>query len=84
MNFRFTKHSLEKFVNTRKAGFRFTKKQIKNTILNPFKTEIRNDNTRIAMTIVDEKHVLRVVYRSENDIIVIITFYPGRKKAYEI
>ena len=36
----------------------------------------------IASKGIDEKHVLRVVYRKENDIIKIITFYPAEKGRY--
>ena len=84
MKFHFTKHAISKFLKTRKAGFSITRKQIKQTIISAKRVEDRPDKTSIAMTVIDDNHVLRVVYRRENDIIVIITFYPGRRKAYEI
>jgi hypothetical protein len=34
----------------------------------------------IAQKAIDEKHVLRVVFKKENGIIKIITFYPARKR----
>ncbi len=84
MRFHFTKHAKQKFLRVRKAGFKITQKQVKQTVSSPLKVENRFDGTYIATTIIDKMHVLRVVYRTENDIIVIITFYPGRRKAYEI
>lgn len=84
MRFHFTKHAKGKFLRVQKAGFKITQKQVKQTILFPLKVEDRPDNTHIATTLIDKTHVLRVVYRTQNDIIIIITFYPGRRKAYEI
>jgi len=84
MTFRFTKHARAKFVRMRQSGFRLTQTKVKETIAQPSKTESRDDGTFIATSLFDSNHVLRVVYRKEGDIIVIITFYPGRRKAYDI
>ncbi len=82
MEFYFTKHAKEKFARLRAIGFSITKKQINNTIEYPERDEKRLDGTIIAMRGIDQTHVLRVVYRKEMRRIVIITFYPGRRKAY--
>jgi hypothetical protein len=37
----------------------------------------------IAQKKIDETHVLRVVYEETNNIIFIITIYPGRIRRYE-
>lgn len=84
MRFHFTKHAKEKFLKIKKSGFIINKIQVKQTVLSPLKVEERSDYTHIASTLIDDTHVLRVVYRCENDIIVVITFYPGRRKAHEI
>ena len=84
MHFRYTKHARGKFQKVKEAGYSINRKQVEQTILLPKKSEGKPDGTIIAMDLLDEKHVLRVVYRYENDIIIIITFYPGRRKAYEI
>jgi len=34
----------------------------------------------VAQKSIDEKHILKVVFKKENGIIKIITFYPMRKK----
>lgn len=84
MRFRYTRHARGKFKKIKKAGYSVKRKQVEQTIINPARVEQKSDELFIAMTLLDEKHVLRVVYRFENDIIVIITFYPGRRKSYEI
>lgn len=82
MNFYFTKHAKEKLVKTRKFSFLITIDTIKKTVFKPLKVEDRYDGTHIASSLINSCHVLRVVYRMDGDIIVIITFYPGRRKAY--
>lgn len=84
MRFHFTHHAKVKFIKTRKAGFKITQNQVRQTIKSPLKTKDRLDGTFIATTLIDKSHVLRVVYKMEGDIIVIITFYPGRRKAYDV
>ena len=84
MKFRYTKHAVYKFLKLQQSGFHITRLKIQNTIKSPLKLETRIDNNLIATSLIDDLHVLRVVYRTEDDIIVIITFYPGRRKAYEI
>lgn len=84
MRFRFTQHVKQKIVQMQHYGFMVNKTVIKNTINSPVRIEKRSDNTEIATTLLDTKHCLRVVYRTDNDIIVIITCYPGRRKYYGI
>ena len=52
------------------------------TVRSPVRIENRRDSTTIVTSIPWKRHVLRVVYRRDGDIIVIITLYPGRKKDY--
>ncbi len=82
MNIRFTKHAVEKIERIRKAGFSITKLDIISTIKQPLRTESRADDTTISSSLIDQTHILRVVYRIDHDIIVVITCYPGRRKAY--
>ncbi len=84
MRFHFTKHAKRKFLRIRKSGFSVTKRQVQEAVAVPQRVEDRYDGTYVAMSVIDKFHVLRVVHRTEGDIIVIITFYPGRRKAYEI
>jgi len=66
----------------RKSGFLVTVDTIKKTVLKPLRVEDHYDGTHIASSFINKHHVLRVVYRVDGDIIVIITVYPGRRKAY--
>ena len=84
MRFYFTKHAKEKFSKVKRAGFPLTKNQVKDTVQNPVRVENKPDDTFIATKILDSAYILRVVYREEDDIIVIITFYPARRKDYKI
>jgi len=84
MKLRFTRHAAEKLSIMERFGFIVSTVTIKKTVNNPLRLEERQDGTYIAMSLLDKTHVLRVVYRVENDIMVIITFYPGRRKAYEV
>jgi len=84
MRIRFTKHAKEKFILMRQSGFPVLRKEVVQTIKTPVKIEERTDGTSIVTSIYDPTHVLRVVYRIENAIIIVITFYPGRRKAYEV
>lgn len=69
MNSTFTKHALEKFALLERHGFSVSKEQVRGTVESPD-------------LVIDREHVLRVVYRQEGSMKVIITFYPGRKKQY--
>ncbi len=84
MRFHFTKHAQEKILRVRQAGFLVTQLVVKQAVSKPMKVEDRLDGTHIAMTVLNSNHVLRVVYRIDGDIMVIITLYPGRRKAYGI
>ena len=81
MKYRFTKHSFEKITLMKKYGFSVDQEKIILTIEKPVKKETKGGNF-IATSILDKTHVLRVVYRQEDDIIIIITIYPGRIKSY--
>lgn len=84
MLFRYTKHAIFKFDLLKKYRFLISKSLIESIIIKPAKLETKPDGTYIAMARYGRTHVLRVVYRIEHDTMVIITFYPGRKKSYEI
>lgn len=84
MKFIYTRHSsIDKFAMLEKHKFptTITRKIIENIVINPEHKEIRA-NQVIASKTIDSKHILRVVYRQEDDIILIITFYPAEKGRY--
>jgi hypothetical protein len=82
MTYYFTKHAKEKIIKTRKAGFLVTVDTVKKTVSKPLRIEDRYDGTYIVSSLLYGNHILRVVYRVDGDIIVIITLYAGRRKAY--
>lgn len=84
MKIRYTKHaSIDKFAMLKKHRFQVTKKLIKEVLQNPEHKDIKSDSPKIiASKSIDPKHILRVVYKKEDDIITVITFYPAEKGRY--
>ncbi len=86
MKFVFTKHAaVDKFAWLKKHKFKIkiTKLIIKEIIQNPDHEDKESDLPKIiASQTIDERHILRVVYRKEDDIIIVITFYPAEKGRY--
>ena len=79
----FTKHATEKFDVLRNYGFEVQRKQIVQTILDPESFHERG-NQFFATRAIDSKHAVRVVYEKRKDYLVVITFYPVRRKRYGI
>jgi len=79
----FTKHAKIKFANLAKIGVTISKKDILGTVKNPQHLDKISDFPKIiASKTIDEIHILRVVFKSEDDIITIITFYPAKRGRY--
>ena len=80
----YTKHAaVDKFNMLKKHKFKVDKGFIDNVIKNPDHEDKESDKPKIiASKQIDPKHVLRVVYKQEGDIITIITFYPAEKGRY--
>lgn len=83
MPLRFTKHAQQKFDVLKRHGFSITKKQVTAAITKPDLIDHSRIPLQIAQKTIDDDHVLRVVYRVEGVVKVIVTFYPGRKSSYE-
>ena len=77
----FTKHASEKFEILKGHKFFVSKEQVLLVVTNPDMIDSRPP-LLIAQRKFDSTHVLRVVYKKENSVIKIITFYPGRSKKY--
>ncbi|OGK41564.1 hypothetical protein A3A74_08055 [Candidatus Roizmanbacteria bacterium RIFCSPLOWO2_01_FULL_35_13] len=80
----FTKHaSVDKVAMLKKHNFTANKAFIKEVIEKPDHEDKESDFPKIiASKSMDSKHVLRVVYKLEDDIITVITFYPAPKGRY--
>ena len=76
----YTKHAEEKFRILKEQGFVVKKKMVEKVINSPDAVDYSQSPLLIAQKSIDEKHILKVVFKKENGIIKIITFYPMRKK----
>ena len=83
MKIRFTNHAERKFGILERHGVVVSHERVVQIIRNPTRLDAE---TRAPLLIAqgpfDERRVLRVVYKIENDMIHVITFYPGRKSQY--
>ena len=82
----YTLHALEKFKVLEAEGWKITKNKIRQIIKKPKWQGTTKSNQETAMSLVDEKHIIRIVLRKENqegDIIRVITFHIGRRGKYE-
>lgn len=80
---RFTKHANEKFSFLLKYGFMIKKRDVIRTLSKPSRVD-RKGNQILAMREINNKYALRVVYEQRNGIIIVITFYPVKRKEYGI
>ena len=78
---RFTKHASDKFGFLRSYGFRLSQGEVLATIATPDKTERRGAQT-ISRKVLDDKFALTVVHEERKGIIVVITFYPVKRKEH--
>jgi len=79
----FTKHAKDKFKILARHGVFINEEKIKEIVLHP---DALDTTSRfpliIAQSKLDNTHVLRVIYKQEDNLKTIITFYPGRIKQY--
>jgi len=80
---KFCRHAEAKFLILRSHGFPISKKQVFDVLKNAEKIEEGKGSRKISQKAIDDGHVLRVVHEKVDNIIVVITFYPGRRKYYE-
>lgn len=76
----YTKHAKEKFKILEEQGFSVKKELIEKAIESPDLIDYSQSPLLVVQKSIDEKHILKVVFRKENGIIKIITFYPMRKR----
>lgn len=83
MKIHFTKHAEEKFKILSNYGVKISKIRVIKTVKKPNIIDNSRNPLFIARSDLDKNHVLRVVYKTENNFLTVITFYPGRKSQYE-
>ncbi len=79
----FSYHSLEKIKILKEHGFNITKKDILSVIRNPDKILMGYKGRKISQKIINSELLLRVVFLKGDNIIKVITIYPGRRDRYE-
>ncbi len=77
----YTKYAEKKFDILNKHGVFFTKEQIKDTMKTPDKTDVISTNTNKNNFYSCEKDGIKVIYKKESGITLIITFYPTKNKS---
>jgi hypothetical protein len=80
---KFTKHASEKFSFLGRYGFQVTKSEVKDAVVHPYQVEQRGDQS-LAVRPLNGEYALRVVYKRTNDNIVVITFYPVKRKRFNV
>lgn len=83
MRITYTHHAREKFQVLARHGFSVREDQVEATVLNPETLAEQPGGRFLAQRVVTDRHVLRVIYRVENDAAIVITFYPGYRGRYE-
>lgn len=79
----FTLHAEKKFKDLKKLGVTIKKSFVRNVLKNPLYIDYESDPPKkIASGKFSEKHVFRIVFREEDGIIIVITFYPAKKGRY--
>lgn len=80
----YTKYAEKKFDILNKHGVFFTKEQIKDTIKLPDKTGIISTTSNKKEFHSCEKDGIKVIFKKESGIIIVVTFYPTKEKTYDI
>lgn len=82
MDIHFTRHAIAKFKILKRHGVTLSKQKILTTIESPETIDSSRSPLLIAQSELDETHILRVVYKRQEGVIIVITFYPGRTSHY--
>lgn len=79
-----TRHVIEEKIPRMKAlDWDITESKIKRTIKNPKWRGITRFGQPTVMSLVDKRHILRVVFEQKGDIIRVITIHIARRGTYE-
>jgi len=83
MKITLTQHALLKLKILREHGFSLSTDKVIDTVKNPERISAGRKGRKIAQKILDDTHILRVIYEKYGDYIQIVTFYPARRNRYE-
>lgn len=80
----FTRHIIEdKIPRSKVLGWNISKAKIRQTIKRPRWKGLARPNQETAMVLIDNNHILRVIFERQDDIITVITFHVTRRGRYE-
>ncbi|KFD40552.1 hypothetical protein HX99_01110 [Peptococcaceae bacterium SCADC1_2_3] len=79
----FSVHLLLKIEILKSHDINISKEIIEDIVRFPDKIEMGYKGRQIAQKGFDETHVLRVIYETKPEKILVITVYPGRRSRYE-
>jgi hypothetical protein len=82
-NVEFTKHAYDKFELLRKYGFDISRATVEEAVASPYLVDRRDDQVLVLKPL-DQEYALRVVYKMVNDNIVVVTFYPVKRKRFNV
>ena len=80
MNIHFTKHSLDKLEVLERHHVSITKAQVEEALAAPDTVDTSRSPLLFAEKAVTTTHNVRVVYKQENEMKMILTFYPIKQK----
>lgn len=83
INVEFTDHALYKISLLKAHGFEITETSVAEIIDYPDKIEEGFEGRLIAQKVIDAQHVLRVVFETKKNKVLVVTLYPGRRIRYE-
>ena len=83
MKINFTNHALQKRKILKKVGWEITLELVKHAIQNPTYSGKTGEDQPTAIVLLDNDHILRVIYEIRSGIITVITFHISRKGRYE-
>ena len=78
-----SKHVIQEKIPVLKSfGWIISRKKIEATIIKPGWRGVTNKGQPTAISLINRKHILLVVYKLEDDIIKVITVYVTRRGSY--
>ena len=79
---KFTKHALERVALWQQHGFALDEDTIRQILLQPEKVQLGYRGRKVVQGLIDEEHVLRVVFEEKEEELLVVTVYPARRNRY--
>ena len=79
----YSDHAENKFVILAAHGSIVSRETVESALRNPDRLEPGYRGRQIAQSVIDKRHVIRVIYEELPEVMRVITFYPAKKERYE-